>query len=460
MASKRVLILDDCQCPSYIKGHSWCDLIEDGEDIELYILTNTGALSEKDKSSSHIRAYKEIDHPTTDGTLELWALEMHKKHRFTHVYTKEEDLIIRAAHVRTLLNIPTGLSAETVPFYREKVRMKERASQGHFPVPPFARLFAPADLLGFIEKHGYPVVIKPTLGCATSGLHLIKNDEELQTYMSSTLFKSIDIDQRMDLVGEFMVEGYMKGGMYHVNGIAQNGRIIHAWPFAYLHTCLGFSQGGKAYGNTYIPRSDPRHKWLCQAAQRLLDILPTPTDGLVFHLELYENLDENRLPDDHFVLCEIAARAPGGSITHLMDLVTYPGDEKQSFARLNFRTSVSLPLPSIPEVNEDKVITDLMIPRRPGKLMFLPRECPIQNLEYIPIADVDTPSTYEKYDVNGLNVTCRFIARTDTIDEGQALVNQGFDWFEENHINKPPDEPCTVSLIKELHRYFHRKIFI
>lgn len=460
MASKRVLILDDYQMPIYIKSHSWCDFIEDDDDIDLYIITSTGTLSEKDKSSSRVRVCQEIDHPTTNGTLELLALEMHKKYSLTHVYTREEELIIRAAHIRTLLKIENGLTAETVPFYREKVRMKERASQGGFPVPPFARLFAPADLLGFIEQHGYPVVVKPTLGCATSGLHLLKNEEDLRTYMSSTLFKSIDTDQRMDLVGEFAVEGFMKGSMYHVNGIAQNGRIVHAWPFAYLHTCLGFSQEGKAYGNAYIPQSDPRHQRLCQAAQRLLEILPTPTNGLVFHLELYENLDENRLPDDHFVLCEIAARAPGASITHLMNLVTFPDDEKQSFARLDFRSSVSLPIPTIPENNENKVVTDLILPRQAGKLMFIPRECPIANLEYIPIADVDKPTTYEKYDLNSLNAICRFLAHADTVDEGRALLDKGFEWFQENHINTAPDEPCTVSLIKELHRYFHRKIFV
>jgi hypothetical protein len=460
MASRRVLILDDCQVQSVIEEHSWSDLIDDDDDIELYIFTSTGALSEKDKSCSHIRVYKEIDHPTTDGTMELWAFEMHKKYSFTHVYTKNEDLIMRAAHVRSLLNIKTGLTSETVPFYREKVQMKEIAFQGGFPVPPFARLYAPADLIGFINKYGYPVVIKPTLGCAASGIHLIKNEEELQIYLSATLFKDIDIDQRMDLVGEIMVEGFMKGSMYHVNGIAKNGRVIHAWPFCYLHTCLDFSQEGKAYGNSFIPRSDPRHDLLCKTAQRFLNILPAPSDGLVFHLELYENLDENRLPDDHFVLCEIAARAPGASITHLMDLISYPDDKKQSFARLDFRVSVSLSLPPITDEHEDQVVTDLIIPRKPGKLMFIPRECPIHNLIYIPIADMDKPTVYEKYDVNGLNAACRFLTHTKTMDEGRELVEKGFEWFENTCINTPSDEPCTMTLVKELYRYFHKKIFV
>jgi hypothetical protein len=460
MAAKRVLIVDERHVLLKIGDHSWSDFIDDDDDVELYIFTSSDALTEKDKSCSRIRAYKEIPHPTTDGTLELWAYEMHKKHSFTHIYTKNEDLIIRAAHIRSLLGIKTGLTAELVPGYREKVRMKELASQGGFPVPPFARLYAPADLIGFIEKQGYPVVVKPTLGVATSGIHLLKTEDELQIFLSSKLFASIDVDQRVDLVGEFMVEGFMKGHMFHVNGIAKNGQIIHVWPFAYLHTCLDFTQQGSAYGNSSIPQSDPRYQRLCHAAQRLLNILPVPSDGLVFHIELYENLDENRLLDDDFVLCEIAARAPGGSISQLMDLLSFQDDPNTSFARLCFRASISLPTPTIKEVDSEKVITDLIIPRKPGKLMYIPRECPIDNLRYIPLADVEKPTVYEKYDVNGTNAICRFIAETKTMDEGRELVEKGFEWFESVQINTSPDEPCTMTLIKELHRYFHRKVFI
>jgi hypothetical protein len=461
MAEKRILILDDGQITSIIAEHSWSDFINDDDDVDLYIFTSTGALSEKDKTCSRVKAYKEVLHPTSDGGLELWAFHMHRQYSFTHIYTKNEDLIIRAAHLRTLLNIKTGLSAEHVPAYREKVHMKELASQGGFPVPPFARLLAPIDLIGFIEKHGYPVVVKPTLGCAVSGLHLISNEDELQSFLSSKLFSCIDMNQRMDLVGELMVEGFVRGRMYHVNGIAIDGEISHVWPFAYLHTCFDFAKYGLAYGNSSVPRSDPLFNRLHNAAQRLLNILPTPTDCLIFHLELYENLNENRSPDDDFILCEIAARAPGGSITHLIDLLSFQNDENHSFARLDFRTSVSLPIPIlIQKETEEKVITDFVIPRKSGKLMYIPRECPIQNLMYIPLANMEKPTVYDKYDANAMNSACRLITYSQTMDEGRDMVEKGLAWFDSACIVTPIDEPCSVSLIKELHRYLHRKIFI
>lgn len=461
MAQWRVLILDDAQITSIIKEHSWSDYVDNDEDIDLFIFTSQGSLSEKDKTNRHVRAFQEVPHPTTDGTLELWAVDMHRKYSFTHIYTKNEDLVIRAAHLRSLLNIKTGLLADQVQAYREKVQMKEIASRRGFPVPPYMRLLAPADLIGFIEKHGYPVVIKPTLGCAVSGLHLISNEGELRTFLESKLFACIDISQRMDLVGEFIVEGFMRGRMFHVNGLALNGRIVRIWPFAYLHTCFEFAQHGTAYGNSSIPRKNPLFSRLHIAAQRLLDILPTPSDYLIFHLELYENIDKHP-SDDDFVLCEIAARAPGGSITALIDLLSFT-DDNESFARLDFRASVSLPIPSLIEEkkqdDEQKVITDLIVPRKPGKLMFMPRTCPIPNLIYIPLADVNTPTIYKQYDCNAMNSACRFIATTNTMDEGRELVEIGYNWFNDNWIVTPIDEPCSLSLIKELHRFLHRKVF-
>ena len=463
MAAKRVLILDDAQTTSIIAEHSWSDFIDgDDDDVDLYICTSLGALSDADKTDPHVKAYIELSHPTSDGALELWALTMHRQHTFTHIYTKNEDLIIRAAHLRSLLKIESGLSAEHVPAYREKVRMKELASQGGFPVPPFARLLAPVDLIGFIETHGYPVVVKPTLGCAVSGLHLLANEDELRSFLSSKLFTCMDINQRMDLVGELMVEGYMRGRMFHVNGIALNGRIIHLWPFAYLHTCFDFAKHGLAYGNSSVPPTDALFTRLSNAAQRLLSILPTPSDYLVFHLELYENLEKKFGDDDDFVLCEIAARAPGGSITHLIDLLAFSGHD--SFARLDFRASISLPFSySTAASGDDKehaVVTDLVIPRKSGRLMYIPRECPIPQLTYIPLANVVTPTTYDKYDANAMNSACRFIACTRTMDEGRELVEKGLAWFDSACIITPIDEPCSVSLIKGLHRFLNRNMSI
>jgi hypothetical protein len=78
----------------------------------------------------------------------------------------------------------------------------------------------------------------------------------------------------------------------------------------------------------------------------------------------------------------------------------------------------------------------------------------------MPLANVEKPTIYDKYDANAMNSACRLITYSKTTDEGRELVEKGFEWFDNTCIITPIDEPCSVSLIKELHRYLNRKIFI
>ena len=438
MATKRVLILEHHLLPSIFQKFPWSDFIDEDDDIELYILTSTDGLTEKDKSCKYVRAYEELVHPTTDGKLELLSLEMHKKYSFTHVYTKSEDFIMRAAHIRSLIGIDTGLTAESVAPYRDKVQMKLIASQGGFPVPPFTRIYTPATLIGFIEKYGYPVVVKSILGRGTSGVRLLKTKEDLEKFLSEDLFDGINSQQRVDLVGEFIVEKFVSGRMFHINGIAQEGKIICAWPFTYISTCLDFVTNGLAYGNSSVPRSNPLHDRLRQTAQRLLEIFPALPKTLAFHIELFENPDKNHLVDDDFVLCEIAARGPGGTIRKLIDMLSFDKDKNQSFSRLEFRASVSLPILPLSDVNEEMVVTDLIVPLKKGKLMYIPQECPIEHLFYMPLMKVEKSMNYEKFNTFAINSACIFIANTKTMEEGKQLVERGLQWFESESITMIP----------------------
>jgi hypothetical protein len=113
--------------------------------------------------------------------------------------------------------------------------------------------------------------------------------------------------------------------MYHVNGYAADGKIVYVWPFVYKNTNLGFTRGFD-YGNRSIMKSEKQYEPLLKATQRILDCFNCP-DHLIFHCELFENKND-------FLLCEIAARKPGGSIGHLIDLLEGGGN---NFSEIEFR---------------------------------------------------------------------------------------------------------------------------
>jgi hypothetical protein len=150
-----ILILDDSGTPSLNKRSSFTDYISPSENVKLLIISSVGSLSEQDKANA--LAYKEIHQPTSNGTLELIALEFHKTHTVHQIYTRQEDLILRAAYLRSLLGISAGLQESDAIYFRDKFEMKKKALEGGFPVPAFKRVWSPTHILSFIQDNGYPV---------------------------------------------------------------------------------------------------------------------------------------------------------------------------------------------------------------------------------------------------------------------------------------------------------------
>jgi hypothetical protein len=96
--------------------------------------------------------------------------------------------------------------------------------------------------------------------------------------------------------------------MFHVNGYVKNGVLEKVWPFQYINTNLGFTKG-KFYGNLSVRPGDKLYNQLIFETNNILMNMPCP-QHMIFHLELFH-------VDNSFVICEIAARRPGGKTLQL-----------------------------------------------------------------------------------------------------------------------------------------------
>ena len=268
-------------------------------------------------------------------------------------------------------------------------------------------IFSPSNILTFIQKHGYPVIIKPTLGSASAGVKLIHSTDQLHAYLGKEFYDRIDEKGKvMDYSGDMLIEGYVDGIMYHVNGFAKDGRIVSVFPFQYISTNLNFTQG-KAYGNLSINRSDALYTPLVDFAQQVLSSLPCPP-FLVFHLELFITKGE-------ILLCEIAARRPGGSIALLIDDLL---GGKGVFPKLEFRWSNGLEVDpfdlAIAESDLHHRVGDAMIPLQIGQLASIPSTLSLTDesttTTIIPISKVGT--IYTGFDINRINTCCRIKYKT------------------------------------------------
>jgi hypothetical protein len=392
----KILILDECGASVNTKT-AYFQLIQPGE-AELVIASNRGALTFGDKSKC---ICKEFDSPSTNAQVELFAMQ---NGPYDVVYTKQEDLLLRGAGLRELFSLTNGLSPKDALAFRDKATMKELVSKGGFGVPAFKRILTPACILKFVQDNGLPIVVKPCFGSASTGVKVLKTQQDVEGFLGTFFAKAcqdLQATGNLEAPGTLMVETFVKGTMYHVNGFAKNGKIQIMWPFAYSSTNLDFT-AGKSYGNISIPASDERFSRLMGATQQVLDSLPCPKDTM-FHLELFDT-------PSGYQLCEIAARRPGGSIGLLIDVLV-----AKQWQELEFRLSCGLSIAHLNLQTHVKVVADLLVPMPKGRLVAIPSGDDFALLKmdermecvYSPFAKVG--NVYTEFSIHHLNTACRFV---------------------------------------------------
>ena len=457
-STQTILVLDDSGTPAVdarlpIYSNYLKDLLD---KPNLIVISSPNAISQKDKD--YCLDYHEMDpFPTRNGYLEVLVQDLHRKHNITQIFTHSEELVLRAAYLRDLLKIqPNGLNHSSAAFFRNKDVMKQATLNGGFPTPFFKRIITPSDIVAFTDEYGYPCIIKPVLGAASAGVLLIKDIESRNSYLKEEFYGLLDEEHgQLDHSGDLMIESFIKGEMYHVNGFAKNGKIKSVFPFKYFNTNLEFTQG-HTYGNLFIPKSDKRWKLLVTAAQQVLSCLKCP-DNLFFHLELFDN---QNTPSMNLTICEIAARRPGGTIGNLIDQLMQMNDPSwNSIQEYEFLVSIGIDLkipdivdPNI-EITSSQSIADLMIPLRVGKLSSIPTIMPsIPGVTYIPISKVGT--IYDGYNINSVNTCARFVwyndNSTSSEHEAQEALTKAHEWFDQqvkyDNIVQEPESVLDTSM--------------
>ncbi|MDF9495343.1 ATP-grasp domain-containing protein [Bacillus cereus] len=259
---------------------------------ELILLTSSNvAESHKGKGYKEIYTFDNFDN---NGHIELKALELFDKYKYHSIIATNELDLLRAANLRDYLAI-MGQNWESAIAYRNKVKMKEILSDKGVSVPKFKQIETPLDVINFVQENGYPIVVKPIDGTASTNTGIVKDKKDFDSLLSLGLSPNIEVEE------------FIEGDMYHVDGIVMNGEIVFIWPSKYLNGgCLAF-QDNKYLGSYILGKKNPLFNRIINYTEELIRSLPTP-QNTVFHAELFHT------PNDELVLCEIASRIAGAYI--------------------------------------------------------------------------------------------------------------------------------------------------
>jgi biotin carboxylase len=206
------------------------------------------------------------------------------------VAISEYDLELGAA-VCEYLGVK-GYSSEYVRRFRDKVYSKSLVAAGGIRTPEWMPVRAGMTAESIDRAWGYPVVVKPVSGAASTGVRVCSDRAELQEKLNS-----------LDPALEWEAETFIPGPVYHCDGYAENGVVGYLSMSRYVGSCTSFNEG-QPLGSVSVQNTDEA-PILADGVARTLRALGL--ENGVFHLEAFLDRGE-------YVFLEIGHRPGGGDI--------------------------------------------------------------------------------------------------------------------------------------------------
>jgi formate-dependent phosphoribosylglycinamide formyltransferase (GAR transformylase) len=142
--------------------------------------------------------------------------------------TTVEAHVLPTAHVREACGIP-GTSVETAFLCRDKPAMKQALREAGIPCAQSTGASSPAEVLEFVDRVGFPVILKPRDAAGASGTFKASDAESLKLAMAAS-----GIDQGHSVAVEEFVVGHE--GFYDT--LCVNGEVVHEFVTHYYPNVL------------------------------------------------------------------------------------------------------------------------------------------------------------------------------------------------------------------------------
>jgi biotin carboxylase len=203
--------------------------------------------------------------------------------------------------LREHLRIP-GMGLTTVRYFRDKLAMRARAQEAGILVPEFAHVLNYDHLRAFMSRISPPWLLKPRSQASGIGMKKIHGEPELWPWL----------DQLGDQQSFYLLEQFVPGSVYHVDGVVSEREVLFAEVNGYGAPPLDVSHHGGVFTTRTLPRDSAETKSLLQINKQLVRSL-----GLlrgVTHAEFLKSQAEGK-----FYFIEIAARVGGAYIADVVE---------------------------------------------------------------------------------------------------------------------------------------------
>jgi biotin carboxylase len=208
------------------------------------------------------------------------------------------------AAMREHLRLP-GIGLTTIRYFRDKLAMRQQAREAGILGPEFIHVLNYDDLREFMACVPGPWLLKPRSQASGIGMKKIQSADQLWPWL----------DELGDKQSEYLLEQYVDGSIFHVDGIVSERAVLFAEAHAYGTPPLDISHQGGVFSTRTLARDSADAIAVKEIHYKLVEGL-----GLirgVTHAEFLKAHTDNR-----FYFLEIAARVGGAYISNMIETAT------------------------------------------------------------------------------------------------------------------------------------------
>ncbi len=248
-------------------------------------------------------------------------------------YALDEFDLETAALLREHLRLP-GMGESATRFFRDKLAMRVRAMQAGVRVPEFTPVFHYDDVRDFLSSVPGPWLLKPRTNASAIGIHKMSNPAEIWPLL----------DSLGDLQSHYLLERFVPGDIFHVEGITSKRDVLFSIPFQYGQPPMQTMHEGGVFTTRTLDRGSTEAIALTAMQKEVLAALGL-TSG-VTHTEFIRAHADGR-----FYFLETAARVGGAYIADVVEFAAGINPWKE-WARLECAALFGRPY-ALPELRHE-----------------------------------------------------------------------------------------------------------
>lgn len=224
-----------------------------------------------------------------------------RHHRFARIVPLDEFDLETAALAREHLRLP-GLGQTATRPFRDKLAMRDSAARGGVLVPEFCAVANHEDLSRFLRSTEGPWMLKPRWSASAIGIQRIERPEEIWPLL----------DRLGDEASNHLVERFIPGDIFHVEGITWNHQVLFAAAHKYGEPPFETMHRGGIFSTYTLDRES-------QAATALRAIHADVLRALGMHAGVSHSEFIRAHVDGRFYFLETAARVGGAYIAEVVE---------------------------------------------------------------------------------------------------------------------------------------------